>query len=64
MTGSNDSAFPGLTKREYLASRAVEGILIGMFADRPTTKPTPEKVAAMAIAYADALIAGLNEPPQ
>ena len=44
-----------MDERTEIASRAMEGILVGMFADRPTSKPPPLKVAEMAVVYADAL---------
>lgn len=44
-----------MDERTEIAARAMEGILIGTFADRPTAKPTPAKVAEMAVTYADAL---------
>ena len=42
--------------RTEIAALAMQGILLATFQDRPNAKPTPEKVAANAILYADALI--------
>jgi hypothetical protein len=44
-----------MDERTEIAAMAMEGILVGIFADRPTAKPTPAKVAEMAVGYADAL---------
>ena len=46
----------GLTAREYFAARAMQGIL----EDRPPVGRGPERIADMAVLYADALIARLN----
>lgn len=46
-----------MTERLEIAAQAMQGILIGIFADRPTSKPPPEKVAIWALSYADALLA-------
>ncbi len=51
----------GLSKRELFAAMAMEGVLIGMFGERPTARPAPSKVAAHAVAFADALIIELTE---
>ncbi len=45
-----------MNDRLMIASVAMEGMLIGIFSDRPSAKPTPEKIAAMSLVYADALI--------
>ena len=50
--------------RTLLAAMAMEGILVGMFGDRPTAKPPPEKIAAAALSYADALLAALAAAPR
>jgi len=47
---------PGLTKREYFAAMAMQGIIA-----KPATLTTNEKFAAAAVSMADALIAALNE---
>ncbi len=44
-----------LTRLE-IATRAMVGILVGMFGERPTAKPPPAKIAQMAFEYADALL--------
>jgi hypothetical protein len=66
MTNSNTSAYPstfssGLSKREYFAALAMQGIL------RDTnTAPhySDESVAKSAVEMADALIAALNKMPE
>lgn len=50
-------AFAGLTKREYFAAQAMQGILA---ADHVANYPTPEDIAEFAVANADALINALN----
>ena len=64
-TNKNDSAFPymegqtrGLTKREYFAGQALQGMLVGY--PGQDELPRAEIIAADAIAYGDALIAVLN----
>jgi vacuolar-type H+-ATPase catalytic subunit A/Vma1 len=67
-TNPNDSAFPvdsgemgmteGLTKREYFAAMAMQGILSSS-ADRGTSA-----VAKNAVEFADALMEKLNQPKQ
>lgn len=44
-----------MDERTEIAARAMEGILVGMFGERPTAKPPPQKIAEMAVTYADAL---------
>ena len=65
-THYGDTAFPaenqdlttGLTKREYFAGLALQGILAA-YAGRDKL-PTSEMAGAGAVGYADALIAALN----
>lgn len=71
MTNPNEAAAPfgqmhgvqpeyGLTKREYMASQILAGIVAGMLA----RKPSPATYASMAkdaVAQTDALIAELNK---
>lgn len=67
MTNGNDMAYPldagegilagGLTKREYFAAMAMQG----MQADNPGLGCTPEYIAKYAVRMADALIAELNK---
>ena len=63
-THYGDGAFPisgeepGLTKREYFAGLALQGILAA-YAGRDKL-PTSEMAGAGAVGYADALIAALN----
>ena len=45
--------------RTEIAAMAMQGILLATFQDRPMAKPSPEKVAAQAILYADTLIQAL-----
>lgn len=44
-----------MDERMEIASLAMQGILVGMFGDRPTARPTPLKIAELAVDYADAL---------
>lgn len=74
MTKPNDCAFvadPGLTKREYFASLALQGILanrelqIAIAADRSQTNRNCDinaEWANEAVKQADALIIELNKP--
>ena len=63
-THYGDGAFPisgeaqGLTKREYFAGQALQGILAA-YAGRDNL-PTPQVVKMASIGYADDLIAALN----
>lgn len=50
-----------MDERTKIAAQAMEGILVGMFAERPTVKPPPSKVAVMAVTYAEALLDALKE---
>lgn len=76
MTNGNDLAHPtniidpegqfapeyhtGLTKREYFAAMALQGILAGNEINR-TGRKTPYSIAELATSYADALINALNK---
>ena len=66
MTNPNDCAFPadyrtqsdgGLTKREYFAAMAMQGIITS-----PQTAATWEKIVEVSIKVADLLIEELNKP--
>lgn len=70
-TNPNDLAFPvgsgdmrdpcGLTKREYFAGLAMQGLL----ASWPENgRLNPDKTAEHATLFSDALIAALNKEPQ
>lgn len=50
--------------RTQIAALAMQGILIGVFSERPNAKPTPEKVAIHALDYADALLAAIRAAPR
>jgi hypothetical protein len=52
-----------MNERTELAGMAMEGILIGAFSERPHARPTPEKIAAQAVAHADALRDALKKTP-
>lgn len=62
MTDPNDDVNVSLTKREYFAAKAMQG-LIGSDRVSPEHSPAwPDSVvAARAVAMADALIAELNK---
>lgn len=45
---------PGLTKREYFAALAMQGLTVG-------PGPDAERAGVLAVQFADALIAALNE---
>ena len=62
-TYKDDQAFPisgfrGLTKREYFAGQALQGVLAELA--MPGQLPKPEVVRLAVIAYADVCIAALN----
>jgi hypothetical protein len=50
----------GMTKREEYASRAMAGMLAGLFANPDSTGWTISDIAKEAVAHADALIAALT----
>lgn len=52
---------PGLTKREYFAAIAMQGLLADPSLAYPTDVDIWEKVASYSVKYADALLAALNE---
>lgn len=65
MTNPDDCAFPadyrtqsdgGLTKREYIAARALQGLI----SDRPPGVVTGKEYAEGAVEFADLLIEALN----
>lgn len=57
MPGSQSNAFKrGLTKREYFAGLAMQGLLV----TKAVEHLRPEFVAARSVVFADALIAALN----
>ncbi|MBE9159733.1 hypothetical protein IQ265_23270 [Nodosilinea sp. LEGE 06152] len=69
MTNPNDNIFPldageiafgqcGLTKREYFAAKAMEGLLAAELID---SHSYPRDLADMAVQRADALITALNQ---
>ncbi len=73
----SDSAFPvssekiggegmtdgGLTKREYIATQALIGVL-ALHVASSLPVPEPEPAAQMTVDYADALISELNKPKE
>lgn len=68
MTNKDDAAFaagadswnqPGLTKREYFAAMALQGILAN--ADQVFVKAQFTDIGEMAVQAADALLKALNE---
>lgn len=65
-TKATDTAFPapmdalaGLTKREYFAALAMQGIC----ANQHTPHWDAERIAEYSVKYADALIEALNKQP-
>ncbi len=60
-----DADFPGLTKREYIASMAMQGILASPWASASKSgfpePPHEGRVAGLAVIHADALIAELEK---
>lgn len=71
MTDKNDAAFArpasennmgeyGLSKREYFAALALQGLL----SDSGETYPMPKEISEWAVKYADALIDALNQEPE
>ena len=72
-TGRKDNAFPifsaqggsdpdmrGMTKREYFAALAMQGLIAGETATVAIDAKSPEDVAKMAVRHADMLIYALN----
>jgi len=55
---------PGLTKREYFATAALQGLMTGSLPIEHSKLSTPSAVAAFAVVLADALIVALNTPPE
>lgn len=53
---------PGMYMREWYAGLAMQGLL-AMHADPTTECPDPAKVAAMAFAYADAMLEEARKEP-
>lgn len=56
--GANDGNTPGLTKREYFAAMAMQGVV--MQGEHTTNSHRTEFTAKDAVQYADALIEALN----
>lgn len=53
----------GLTKREYFATLAMQGLVSNIRSGSPDSMlEKPKNVAGWAVAFADALIAELNKP--
>lgn len=80
-TNPNDSSYPnmpvydgihrlsehGLTKREYFAAMALQGLLSNSYNDgatQPLSTASHDQIAQMAVSSADALIAELNKPTE
>lgn len=61
----NHFAFWGLTKREYFAAMAMQGILSASHSDAESSagfySPQDKNIAIMSVQYADALINELNK---
>jgi len=53
--------FPGLTKREYFAVLATQGIMAGVSGQESLASVHPTSWATIGVEVADALIAALNE---
>jgi hypothetical protein len=49
--------------RTLIAALAMQGILVGAFGERPNAKPAPDKIAAHAVLYSDALREALKKTP-
>lgn len=67
ITNANDIVFParedeGLTKREYFAAMAMQGLLACPVSQLGPQGEIPSNAAQAAVRYADALIRALNEP--
>lgn len=57
----------GLTKREYFAAMAMQGMLANSYSDgvtQPLSSANNIQIAEMAVSQADALIAELNKEPK
>ncbi len=57
--GGNSFHQPGLTKREYFAAMAMQGLLASYAGCE--TKPAYDAIGALSTKYADALIEHLNK---
>ena len=64
--GDSDGIYPGLTKREYFAAMAMQGMIKEIYKYLPPSKNCHqfEVVAKAATFMADALINELNIPPR
>jgi hypothetical protein len=71
-TYPNDAAFStlynkGLTKREYFAALAMQGMLANSYGDgynMPLSRASSDEIAVMSAFQADSLIKALNETAQ
>jgi len=59
-SSENNSSEFGLSKREYFAALALQGLL----SDSGETYPMPKEISDWAVKYADALIDALNQEPE
>lgn len=57
-SGEIDGTCPGLTKREYFAALAMQGVT----AEGPASTAWIDEIAAKSVEMADALIEALNKP--
>lgn len=72
LIGNNDSVTEfmganGLTKREYFAAMAMQGMLSNSYNDgasQPLSTASHDQIAQMAVSIADALIAEMNKPTE
>ena len=48
--------------RLEIASRALAGMLTGIYHDRPTSQPRPDKLAKDALKFADAMLVEAAKP--
>lgn len=61
---SRDNDFenvPGMTKREYFAAMAMQGLIAGKWACPDTSNVSPEAISPLAIMHADALLSELEK---
>ena len=59
-----DPCHPGLTKREFFAATAMQGLLACPVSQLGPQGEIPSNAAQAAVRYADALIRALNEPTE
>ena len=60
-TGCCDETDCGLSKREYFAAKAMQGLLANQYTNGASTYPDVKEVSTISIKYADDLLAELEK---